>query len=186
MKNILELTNVLRSIKAGTTVRPLVTSELNEVAADVLANFNPLITVARHICVAGWDDPGPLIGQLRDAAVQPGEILLLVKGGGSIDGHGFKVICEKFTAENCTCIRTVLGCHLGVAIGHTNAKYRLPVHEFCTFWEETPSQLGFAVNALYEFCFEDPAVLDIYSQRVEIAQKPNSAPLFLELGSPPH
>ena len=186
MKKILELTDILRAIKAGTTVRPIVTSELNEVIPDVVTNLNPLIPVARHICVAGWDEPGPLIDQLRDAAVQPGEILLLVKGGGSIEGHGFQVISREFTAENCTAIRYVLGCHLGVAIGHTNAKYRLPVHEFCSFWEETPSQLGCAVNALFEFCFGDPAVLDIYSRRVAVAQDAPSAPQILKLGSPPH
>ena len=157
-----QVTGLMRSIRRGSSVTCVVTSDLNEVRQDVTGCLNPMIPQGPSIRIGGWDDPEDLVSQLRKRNTKPGDILLGLKGGGCIDSHGFQVMNQTFTLDNCQLIQRVFGCHVGVAIGHTSKKYRLPLHDFVDFWAETPGQLGLLINDLFELAFEDEAVFTLY------------------------
>ena len=83
--------------KEGGSIRLLLNTPLNDVEGDVLTTLDPLIPIRKTIYFGGWEAQTNICAQMMDEGVQPGEILLLIKGGGDPLGPGFQNINTKFT-----------------------------------------------------------------------------------------
>jgi hypothetical protein len=154
----------IESLKSFTRVRLLIYTPLSDVENDVLAILDPLIPIAPAIYFGEHKKEKSLKFQMQQANVEKGEILLLISGGGDTNTERFSCIRKKFDADLCSYIRNVLQAHLGVAIGHNQPKYKMPVDDLCDFLKQTPSQLGLLVNEMWGKVCADPEVYEKYAR----------------------
>lgn len=154
----------IESLKSFTRVRLVIYTPLSDVENDVLGILDPLIPIAPTIYFGGYKKEKSLKLQMQQANIEKGEILLLISGGGDTSTERFSCIRKKFDAALCSYIRNVLQAHLGVAIGHNQPKYKMPVDDLCDFLKQTPSQLGLLVNEMWGKACADPEVYEKYAR----------------------